>query len=72
MSLHARGTRGVPGGGEHENLREGYTRGPGGWGTRKFIASIPRMARVLGAPRGSRVENPVNSRATTTDMLRLY
>ena len=46
--------------------REGYTRGPGGWGTRKFIASIPRMARVLGAPRGRRVDMTVNRLSTTT------
>ena len=40
--------------------------GSRGVGNTKFIPSFPRMARVLGAPRGRRVGLTVNLLATTT------
>ena len=42
------------------------TRGVPGVGNTKFIPSFTRMARVLGAPRGRRVEFTVNRLSTTT------
>ena len=45
------------------------TRGVPGVGNTKFIPSFTRMARVLGAPRGRRVEFTVNRLSTTTVLL---
>ena len=46
------------------NRGEGKT--PETYGGRKFIASNPRKARGLGAPRGRRVGRAPNRRSSTT------